>query len=320
MKRLALGLTLVMALTACGSGGGSTDLRVLLDWFPNPDHLALYTAQDKGLFAAEGVSVELTPPANPADPLKLVAAGQADLGITYEPEVLAAAEQDLPVTAVAAVIPRALNSLMAVGDSPVKSAADLAGRTVGTAGLPSDDLYLKQMIGDKPVKKVNVGSNLVASMLSGQVDATIGAYRNIEGVQLKHEGKNPLIIPVTDAGVPQYDELVLVANRDKLKNDSGYRDRVKKFIAALGKGVEAAKKDPAAARTAIQAKMSDAPKEVLTEQVDATLPLLDNPRGFGRMDPAGWQSFADWLQAGGITKKKITVGPELVTNDYLPAR
>ncbi|GAA2773404.1 ABC transporter substrate-binding protein [Saccharopolyspora taberi] len=322
---------LAVLLTAVGcSGGGQTappggkaDVRVLLDWFPNPDHVGLYTANDRGMFTAANLNVTLTPPSNPADPLKLVAAEQVELGISYEPDVLMAAEQDLPVTAVAALVPTALNSLMSVNTSPVRTPADLAGKTVGTAGLPSDDVYLKQITAKhgvdlNSVNKVNVSSNLVAAMLSGQVDATIGAYRNIEGVQLTDAGKAPTIVPVTDAGVPEYDELVVVANRDRLRDDPGYRDAVKRFIGALGQGVSAAQADPKSAAESMRKVATGFEPATIDRMVEATTPLLTNPRGFGRMDPAKWQAFADWLHASGMAKEKIDAGP-LVTNDYVPA-
>jgi putative hydroxymethylpyrimidine transport system substrate-binding protein len=320
----------VLLAAACSGGGGEpvqpggkADIRVLLDWFPNPDHVALYLAADKGLFTEQNLTVTLTPPANPADPLKLVAANQVELGISYQPDVLMAGEQNLPVTAVAALVPTALNSLMAVNTSPVRSPADLAGKTLGTAGLPSDDVYLKQIaskhgVDVNSVKKVNVSSNLVASMLSGQVDATIGAYRNIEGVQLADAGKAPLIVPVTDAGVPEYDELVVVANQNRLRDDAGYRDTVKRFVAAMGKGVAAAQADPKAAAESIRKVATGYEAGTIDKMVAATTPLLVNPRGFGRMDPAKWQAFADWLHTEGMAKSKIDAGP-LVTNDYVPA-
>jgi putative hydroxymethylpyrimidine transport system substrate-binding protein len=328
---VSVGLAAALAVAGCGGGGGASpaqpgghaQVRVLLDWFPNPDHVGLYMAQDKGLFSSANLDVTLTPPSNPSDPLKLVAANQVDLGISYEPDVLMAAEQKLPVTAVAALIPVALNSLIAVKSSTVKSAADLAGKTVGTAGLPSDDVYLKQItaangINVNTVKKVNVSSHLVVAMISGQVDATIGAYRNIEGVQLKQDGHDPLIVPVTAAGIPDYDELVLVANRDRLRDDAGYRDTVKRFVDVLGKGVSAARQDAKAAAESIRKVATGYNPETVDKMVEATLPLLDNAKGFGRMDPAQWQSFADWLHREGMAPQAIDAGP-LVSNDYVPA-
>lgn len=331
MRTLGTLLAVALAVTACGDDGSSGDavgpdrasVRVLLDWFPNPDHVALYTALDGGTFEQAGLDVTLTPPSNPADPIKLVASGTVDLGISYEPDILIAEEQGAKVTAVAALIPVALNSLMAVGDSDVDAPEDLAGRTVGTPGLPSDDVYLAQIAEDSGVdagsiRKVNVGANLVSSMLSGHVDATVGAYRNIEGVQLEEQGRDPLIVPVTDVGVPEYNELVLIANRDRLARDSAYQDTVRRFLRALRDGTRAATDDPEQAAASIREVAKGYDKALIAKMVDATLPLLRNERGFGRMDPEQWRSFAQWLRENKMVDGDIDVGP-IVTNDYLPS-
>lgn len=334
---MAVAAALTIATSACGGNpsqspgensdqpgqqGAAKDVRVLMDWFPNPDHIGLYTAQRQGEFQRAGLNVTLTPPSNAADPLKLVASGQVDLGISYEPDIVLAAEQGISITAVAALISVPLNSFMAIEGSPVKSPADLAGRTVGVPGIPSDDLYLRQFamkhgIDLKSVKKVNVNTSLVSAMLSRKVDATIGAYRNIEGVQLAHEGKNPVILPVTAAGVPTYNELVIVANRDKLARDTGYQDTIRRFISALAKGTDVARQQPGVANESIAPVAKGYSKELIEKMVVATAPLLANPQGFGYMDSAQWQRFADWLHAQQATKTKVDT-TALVSNAYLP--
>ena len=208
-----------VALLAAGCNGSSTTsdsaarmthVRVLLDWFPNPDHIGFYTAKANGDFAREGLDVTLTPPSDQSDPLKLVSTGRVPLGVSYEPDTLIARAQGLHVTAVAAVVPVALNSLIAPDTSPVKSPAQLAGHTIGVPGLPSDDVYLSAIyqhyrIDPKTVHKVSVSTNLVVAMLSRKVDATIDGYRNVEAIQLADRGLRPMVVPVTDAGVPPYD-------------------------------------------------------------------------------------------------------------------
>jgi putative hydroxymethylpyrimidine transport system substrate-binding protein len=326
MGVLLAAVTLALASTACGGGkapsaSSTTPLRVLLDWFPNPDHAGFYTAQDRGFFRDQGLDVSLTPPSDPADPLKLVAAGQVPLGVSYQPDVISAREQGLHVIAVAAVIPVALNSLLAPKTSPVKSPVQLAGHTIGTTGLPSDDLYLNQIyakfgVNSRSVKKVNVSTNLVSAMLSKNVDATIGGYRNIEAVQLRDQGLDPMVVPVTDAGVPDYDELVLIANSDKLATDQAYQQNVRRFIAGLAKGTQEAIAQPAVATQSMQKAAKAFSADLTKKMVEATLPLLVNPQGFGHLDKAAWQSFADWMLAHGSLSKAVSASTA-VTNDYL---
>jgi putative hydroxymethylpyrimidine transport system substrate-binding protein len=335
---------LVGVLTACGSSSKSSsssattaaanapaattpketkNVQLMLDWVPNPDHLALYATQAAGDWKAQGLNVKLQPPSNVADVAKLVATGKVPLGISYEPDTLIAASQGLPVTAVAALVPVALNSIIAPEKSGIKAAGDLQGKSVGTPGIPSDDVYLKAIakkegFPESAFKKVNVGEALLASVISGKVDSIIGGYRNIEAIQVKDRGLNPTVIPVTDAGVPQYDELVVIANSDKLKSDPDYQATVKAFLAGLAKGNASAVSDPKAATAAMGDVVKGYPANQVAQMVAATAPLLNNPAGFGHMDQASWQSFADWMKANGMIDKPVDAST-VTTNSYLPA-
>jgi putative hydroxymethylpyrimidine transport system substrate-binding protein len=338
---LAVVVVSLVALTACGSSSKSSSsnasgssapastpkqtqsMTLMLDWVPNPDHLALYQTQASGDFKAQGLNVKLQPPSNVADVAKLVATGKVPLGISYEPDTIIAGAAGLPVTAVAALVPVALNSVIAPEKSGIKTAADLPGKSIGTPGIPSDDVYLKAIaknegFPESAFKKVNVGASLLASVVSGKVASIIGGYRNIEAIQVKDRGLNPTVIPVTEAGVPQYDELVVIANSDKLKSDTAYQQMVKSFLAALSKGNAAAVADPKAATDAMGSVVKGYPKDQVAQMVAATAPLLKNPDGFGHMTQASWQQFADWMKANGMINKAVNANA-VMTNSYLPA-
>ena len=225
-------------------------LDLVLDWFPNPDHVAIYEARAKGYFDQVGLDVKPHVPSDPAAPIKQVAAGRADLAISYEPEVLLAREQGLPVVAVAALVQRPLTSLIATRKSGVRSVrrpARKAGRDRRhpvPVGLPEDDPATRARPASS-VKETNVGASLLPAMLSGKVDATLGGFWNVEGVELRPRGTKPWIEPVDKLGVPDYDELVLVANSDKL---DGERDDLRLFISAVARGASEARKRPRAAQ------------------------------------------------------------------------
>ena len=337
----AVAMLSVVALTGCGSSSNSSssstssstaaattpkptkNVQVVLDWVPNPDHLALYQTLAKGYWKQQGLNVKLQPPSNVADVAKLVATGKTPLGISYQPDTIIAGDAKLPVTAVAALVPTALNSIIAPEKSGIKTAADIKGKSVGTPGIPSDDVYLKAIaekngFTTKDFKKVNVGASLLPAVISGKVDSIIGGYRNIEAIQVKDRGLNPTVIPVTDAGVPPYDELVVLANSDKLKSDPTYQATVKAFLAGLAKGNADAVANPAAATAAMKSVVKGYPQNQIAKMVAATAPLLDNPKGFGQMDLAAWQSFADWMTTNKMIKNKVDTST-LATNDYLPA-
>ena len=317
---------LALGLTACGEKNDSTaapaqrDVRLVLDYLPNPDHVGIYNAQESGEFAKAGLRVKIVTPSDPAAPLKLVAAGRADLAISYEPEVLLARESGADVLSVAAIATRPLTSLMSVRGKPV-SPESLSGKTVGTAGIPYQDAYLETILDEagvdaSTVKKVNVGFNLVPAMLSGRVDATLGAFWNVEGVQLRRQQRRPRILPVDQVGVPAYDELVVIARRETVRSDGAM---IRRFVQALSRGTTAARRDPQAAVDALLKAAPDLDKGFARASVRATLPVLfpEGDKPFGWQDPAQWQSYIDWMVKAGQLERPMAAGAVL-TNEFLP--
>ena len=321
-------LLLAAGAAACGEksesdpgGATPTALDLTLDWFPNPDHVAIYEALDKGYFRDVGLDVRPHVPSDPAAPIKQVAAGRVDLAISYEPEVFLAREQGLPVVAVAALVQRPLTSLMAIESKNIDSPRDLRGKRVGTAGIPYQSAYLRTILeraNVKPssVKETNVGASLLPAMLSGKVDATLAAFWNVEGVELRQRGKQPTVLPVDRLGVPDYDELVLVANEKSLDDK---RDDLRLFIGAVAKGAREARRDPQGATQALLDANKDLKPKLTRAGVRETLPALF-PGGdatWGSMDPAKWRVYGAWMFAHDLLKQRPRT-PEAFTNDLLP--
>ncbi|MEA2521262.1 MAG: putative hydroxymethylpyrimidine transport system substrate-binding protein [Actinomycetota bacterium] len=310
------------------SGSGSTaaaaKLSVELDWVPNPDHVGIYYAQNKGYFTDANLTVAFHPPSNAADPIKLVGLNRVDLAISYEPEMFYGQQNGLPVKAVGTVVPVPLNSLIIAPGVTVTQLSQMAGKTVGVTGIPSDDAFYQTMLktaglGASDVTKVNVGFSLVPSVLSNKVDGIIGGYRNVEAIQMEQEtGKKPTVFPADQLGVPTYAELVIVANSDRLSSDPAYADAVKRFVASVVKGTDGAIADPTGA-TAVMKQVTQYTPKFLDQSVPYTLTLLTPAAGTktGCIDSAGWQSYGDWMKTNGL----ITSTPDasaISTNDYLP--
>jgi putative hydroxymethylpyrimidine transport system substrate-binding protein len=319
-------LALAAGLAACGSksesGGGEREaLSLALDFYPNADHAGIYMAQKEGFFEEAGLDVSISSPSDPAAPIKQVAAGQTDLAISYEPEVMLAHEQGLPVVAVAALVNRPLTSMIWLRKSGIKGIGQLAGKTVATAGIPYQQAFLKTILArvhlqPSAVKEVNVGFGLLPALVGGSAQAMLGGYSNVEGVDLRERGKEPVITPVDKLGVPTYDELVLVANQTKLREDP---DPYRLFVAALTRGTEAAVADPKAATEAILEANSELEPKLTEAQVEATLPLLGAKTAgqpYGYMDPKAWEAFAAWMRDNELVSELLKPS-ELLTDDYL---
>lgn len=323
----AILLACLPALAACSSKddtAGAPQTRALtlvLDYLPNADHVGIFTAQERGEFRKAGLDVKVVTPSDPAAPLKLLAAGKADIAISYQPEILLARDKNLEVLSIGALAQRPLTSLMTVKGRPVDPRR-LAGKRVGTAGIPYQDAYLDQILAEADVdpatvKRVNVGFNLVPAMLSGRVDATLGAFWNIEGVQLRQERRRPRIAPVDELGVPTYDELVLAARYDTVQKDGAL---LRRFIQALQRGTRAAQDDPQAGVAALRKAAPDLSKRFATASVAATLPVLfpeERSRPFGFQNLEQWQAYADWMERGDLLTRPVDVGT-VATNEFLP--
>lgn len=322
-------VAVALIVTGCGEksedASGTPERRALdltLDWFPNPDHVAIYQALDKGYFRDVGLDVRPRVPSDPAAPIKQVAAGRTDLAISYEPEVFLARKQGLPVVAVAALVQHPLTSLMATAKSGVRSSRDLRGKRVGTAGIPYQSAYLKTVLARanvpaSSVKETNVGASLLPAMLSGKVDATLGAFWNVEGVELRQRRQRPWIVPVDRLGVPDYDELVLVASEDEVKN---HRDDLRLFISAVSRGARQARQDPAGAVQALLDANNDLRPKSARASVRLTIPVLfpekqDEP--FGYLDPVKWRNYGGWMVDNGLLERPPNID-ETLTNDLLP--
>jgi putative hydroxymethylpyrimidine transport system substrate-binding protein len=320
--RSLLAIVALAAALVPSAAAGREHVTLTLDWTPNPDHVGLFYARDTGLFAKAGLDVAIRAPSDPTAPLKLVALGRSDLSVSYEQELFFAAARKLPVVAVAAVVPRPLNSIMAI-DSRIRSLRDLKGRTIGISGVPADYAALDTALGSvglrrNHVKVVGVGYNLLPALLSHKVDAVLGVYRNVEGIELMERGFKPTIIPLDRAGVPVYDELVLVANANRLGSDPAYSKTVGRFVHAFLQGTAQALHDPSRS-LAILRKVTTADSRFLERATPATLALLSGRHGVGCMRAAQWQRFGAWMHARRLLESSIPASAVMTTR-FLPAR
>ncbi|MGJ8544149.1 MAG: ABC transporter substrate-binding protein [Sulfitobacter sp.] len=214
------------------------EMTLLLDWFVNPDHGPIIVAQEKGYFAEQDLEVEIIAPADPSDPPKLVAAGKADLAISYQPQLHLQIHEGLPLQRVGTLVATPLNCLLVLAEGPIKSPGDLAGKKVGFSVGGVEEAVLGSILRHhglslSDVELVNVNWSLSPSLMSGQVDAVIGAYRNFELNQMAIEGVEGTCFFVEEEGLPAYDELIYVANTGDMD-----KEKIARFLAATEKATQ----------------------------------------------------------------------------------
>jgi putative hydroxymethylpyrimidine transport system substrate-binding protein len=329
MKPLVVVLACAAALAAAGCGekhdvlepSGSKHVELMLDYFPNADHAGIYAAQAGGDFKEAGLDVAIRTPSDPAAPIRQVAAGRVDLAISYEPEVLRARDQGLKVVSVAALVQKPLTSIISLPKARISRPADLKGKTVGTAGIDYQEAYLKTILADagvapSTVKVRNVGFGFNPALITGKIDAALGAFWNYEGEDLRLRGKHPRIIRIEKAGVPSYNELVLVANENALKKEG---DKVRAFIGAVSRGTRDLRRDPDTAIDGLLKANPDLDAKLQRASVDVTLPLFFPPDGkpFGWQDPDQWDAFSAWMKENQLLENPPDPAASF-DNDLLP--
>ena len=292
-------LTLLVLLLAGRAASAADELTVLLDWFVNPDHAPLILARELGYFDEADLDVTLVEPADPSLPPKLVAAGQADLAVTYQPQLHAQVAAGLPLSRIATLVGTPLNSVVVLADGPVRTLADLAGRKVGYSVGGFEDALLAAMLEHNglaldDVELVNVNFSLSPSLLSGQVDAVIGAFRNFELNQLDIEGRPGRGFYPEEEGVPAYDELILVAANARRDDPA-----IGRLVAAIGRATAYLDEHPDEAWERFRASDPAALDDELNRRAwRDTLPLF--ARDPAALDEARYDAFARFMQARGL--------------------
>jgi putative hydroxymethylpyrimidine transport system substrate-binding protein len=324
---LVTALASLAGLAACGemqdriTPAKTQSLTLMLDYFPNADHVGIYQAIAEGDFTRAGLDVHVEVPPNDAAPLQLLVAGKADVAISYEPDLMLARNRGEPVASFGAIVQEPLTSIVSIGSKHITSPADLRGKRIGDGGIPYQHAFLTTILARahvplRSVKEINVGENLVPAMLSGEVDGTLGAYWNYEAIELAERGKHPNVIRMNEVGVPNYDELVLVATKATLANKS---DEIRDFVQALARGYESARRDPAAAVANLVRMNPGLDSKIQNASVKATLPAFfpSNPNEpWGWQDQSQWNSFGEWMLSHHLISNVAAIA-DASTNEYL---
>jgi putative hydroxymethylpyrimidine transport system substrate-binding protein len=226
---------------------------------------------------------------------------------------------------VGALVQKPLTTLMALGGAGVRTPDDLRGKTVGTAGIPYQNAYLRTILSkagvpSSAVKRVDVGFNLVPAMISKRVDATLGAFWNVEGVDLAARGKKPVILRMDRLGVPTYDELILVARRTSLHPDEA--SRIRRFLQAVARGTRRAVEDPRAAAQALADANPELDERRQLAQIKATAPVFEpagSDKPFGWQQPAQWHRYGQWMFSNRLLDQP-PAAEDALTNEFLPGQ
>ena len=302
MNKFAALFTSLLLLSCSVTAQANVKVRLLLDWFVNPNHAALFAAQSSGAFARQGLDVEMIAPADSASVPLLLAAGKADLAVSYQPQLYTLVDKDVPVIRVGTLIDRPLNTLTTLDSEHIHSLKDFAGKTLGYAIPGFEDVAMRNMLqsaGVDPdsVKLINLNMDAASALLSHKIDGAMTIYRNYELLELQQQGAKPQVFKPEEHGVPAYDELILLANQKTAASDV----RMSKFIQGLNEGVAWLRAHPEEVWQAFIKAYPELNTPLNHQAWQATLPFFSSDAG--KFDRQKYQAFADYMVKNKLISK-----------------
>ena len=305
MKKLLL--IIVFTLISCSNEQELIDISLALDWYPNSNHAGIYYGIDNGYFEENDINVDVYTPSDPASILQTVASGRDEFGISYQPDLLLARSEGIPVVAVHSIVKTPLNSIMTLGDSGIDNPSKLKNKTIGYPGIPLNIGILSSILEEQSltiddVELVDVGFDLVPALLSERVDAIIGAFWSHESILIELEGREVNILKFEEWGIPKYHELVLVTSEEYFKNNE---EIVEKFVDAFSRGYKKSIENNDKSMEALIAAFPEVNIELETQGIKLLSPLWQESFDSDGMD--NWNNFGDWMKDKGLISESLDV-------------
>ena len=313
IKKLILFLFTLLFMTgqAIAAGGAAEgELKLMLDWFPNVDHLPIYVAKEKGFFAKNGIQVEIISPSDTSDALKLAASGHVDMAVSYQPQTLMAADQGIEVKVIAPLVVHPLTTLLFLDGKGIQSPNDLSGKKIGYTVPGLMDVLLDAFAKINNIKDytaVNVGFTILPALSSGQVAAVMGPFKTYETVTMAQQGYKAKFFELEKYGIPDYEELIIIAGPKAMKKK---HKELKAFVMALEKSFAYLKAHPDEALATYLKAVPEADKDIETRAFALTKPYFATKLGH---DPVKWQNFADFALKQGLIQNTINVQKLLIS-------
>ncbi len=282
-------------------------ISLMLDWFPNADHVPVYVAQKKGIFKNNGLDVEILVPAETADPLKIAASGKVDVAINYMPEVVIARSQGLKVKSIGVLVEHPLITILYLQDSGIRKPTDLKGKRIGYAVPHLQEILFRAFarfngLRDDDYELINIGFNITPSLLTHRVDAVIGAYRNYEKNEIELEGKKTGMFLLEENGIPDFYELVFISSDRVIEKKE---EELRAFVKSIDEAIRWTREHPEEALEIYFRANPDVRKDLDRKAFYDTIDLYAHSQV---QSPEKWKKFIEFAVKEGIIKKPLDPG------------
>jgi len=310
-KKLVSTLLLTLIFSFFGSSVmAAQKLTLMLDWFPNVDHLPIYVARHQGFFTDAGLEIEIISPSETSDALKLAASGKVDIAVSYEPQTIIAAARGLDVMVIGRLIEHPLTTLLFLKGRGINEPKDLEGKKIGYTVPGLMDVLLEafaKLNGIEHYDAINVGFTIVQSLAAGKVDAVMGPFKTYETVIMAQKGYDVGYFELEKWGIPDYDELIFVTSKHTLdKNQAA----ITAFQRVIGQSIEYVRKNPEIALVKYLKEVPEADSKIETAAFKLTLPYYAAKQN---QDIQRWQQFADFALQYGLIENEVNVANVLWT-------
>jgi len=326
---LIASVSLALASACGGSSSDDDSISVQLDWTPNTNHIGIYVALANGWYEEEGVEVKVQPYTD-VNPDTVVANGNADVGISFPPNLIFSRAAGLELVSIAAVLQTNVTELAVLDSSSIQRPRDFDGKTYAGFGLPYEEPHIKTVViadgGRGEFNTATLSTAAYEALYAKRADFS-EIYTAWEGVEAELRGIKLRTFRYDDFGVPDFPGVVLIADRDNVEKK---QEALRKFVAATKRGYEFAAKNPEEAAKVfsdyVGAETFPEPDMVRLSTIKLAPAMLAANGGWGVQDANEWNTYARWLvdqdvvvdEDGKVVSGELPGGP-LFTNELFDA-